>query len=79
MDEGAKKASSGFIEMSRRTDSGRIRRMRLGAAANDNGGDRRVLLRWHSPTTSVAEIEVFGAILRELEAENDNDRPADRT
>lgn len=42
-------------------------------AANDNCGDRRVRFVSRVPeVVSIAEVEVFGTFLSELEADNDN-------
>lgn len=46
------------------------------AAANDNGG-RRVIVRLAAPSAiTTAEVEVFGAILSDLEALAANDNHA---
>jgi hypothetical protein len=48
---------------------------RIIRAANDNAGGRRIVLQFEpSPAVAVAEVEVFGALLAELQetAANDN-------
>lgn len=47
--------------------------VRVIRAANDNPGGRRVRVRLRPPRRPcIAEIEVFGAFLAEIEAMNDN-------
>lgn len=68
-----------MFEVSTRTSrlaSATIKR-RVVRAANSNG-DRRLTVRLSpEPTISVAEIEVFGALLAQIEGEAANDNAAE--
>jgi hypothetical protein len=47
---------------------------RMVRAANDNAGGRTVIFSWDAPEEPcIAEIEVFGSFLADLEAANDNE------